>query len=151
MCSSPGRGGSGGEWRGGGSYLLDLLADDDGVVPADLLRAHLPVVERAVVLVAVPVHRAEEAAASALEPRQADLLATRGAPVLLLLAVAAVILAVLVLVVGRTGARAVRTPCLIHLQHGETSVFAAARTCPTPVTRDDASRGPAGPFPATRY
>lgn len=63
------------EWRmrrcgsGRGSYLVYLLADDDGVVAADLLRAELSVVERALVLVAVPVHGAEQPAASTLEPR----------------------------------------------------------------------------------
>lgn len=45
-----------------------LLRDHDGVVAADLLRAELPVVERALVLVRVPVHRAEQPAAAALEP-----------------------------------------------------------------------------------
>lgn len=50
------------------SYLVYLLGDDDGVVAADLLRAELPVVERALVLVTVPVHGAEQPAASALEP-----------------------------------------------------------------------------------
>lgn len=51
-----------------GSYLVYLLGDDDGVVAADLLRAELPVVERALVLVAVPVHGAEQPSAAALEP-----------------------------------------------------------------------------------
>lgn len=50
------------------SYLVYLLRDDDGVVAADLLRAELPVVERALVLVAVPVHGAEQPSAAALEP-----------------------------------------------------------------------------------
>lgn len=52
-------------WRG--SDFLDLLADDHWIVAPNLLRAHLPVVEAAVVLVAVPVHGAEQTAASALE------------------------------------------------------------------------------------
>lgn len=86
-----------------GSYLLYLLADDHWVVSTDLLRAHLPVVERTLVLVAVPVHRAVEAPASALEPRQADLLTTRGAPVLLFLAVSAVIFPIVILLIRGSG------------------------------------------------
>lgn len=51
-----------------GSYLVDLLRHHDGVVAPDLLRAQLSVVERAFVLVAVPVHGAEQSSAAALEP-----------------------------------------------------------------------------------
>ena len=52
---------------GASSNLVDLLADDDGVVFADLLLAVHAVVERAVVLVAVAVRRAEEPVAAARE------------------------------------------------------------------------------------
>lgn len=55
-------------WRGGSSDLLDLLPDHNGVVAANLLCPELPVVKRAVVLVRVPVHWAEQAPTSALEP-----------------------------------------------------------------------------------
>lgn len=80
-----GRGGG-----GGGSYLVYLLGNDDGVVAADLLRAQLPVVEGALVLVAVPVHRAEQAPAAALETCESNLLAANCASVLLLLVLAGV-------------------------------------------------------------
>lgn len=73
------------------SYLVYLLGDDDGVVAADLLRAELPVVERALVLVAVPVHRAEQPPAAALEPCESNLLAAYCAPVLFLLVLARVL------------------------------------------------------------
>lgn len=53
---------------GAGSYFVYLLRHDDGVVAAYLLRAELPVVERALVLVAVSVHRTEQTPAAALEP-----------------------------------------------------------------------------------
>ncbi len=47
--------------------LFDFLALDDWIVLPDLLGSVGPVVERAVVLVTVAVHCAEEAAASAAE------------------------------------------------------------------------------------
>lgn len=42
-----------------GSYLVNLLRDDNGVVATDLLRAELPIVKRTLVLVAVSMHCAE--------------------------------------------------------------------------------------------
>lgn len=86
-----------------GSYLVYLLRHHDGVVAPDLLRAQLPVVERAVVLVAVPVHGAEQPAAAALEPCKSNLLAADGASVLLFLVLAGV-LVVRVRVGRRAGA-----------------------------------------------
>lgn len=50
-----------------GSYLVYLLRDDDWIVASDLLRAELPVVERALVLVAVSMNGAEQTSAAALE------------------------------------------------------------------------------------
>lgn len=47
--------------------LLDLLAHHHRIVAPNLLGTVFPVVEAALVLVAVPVHGAEQAAASALE------------------------------------------------------------------------------------
>lgn len=47
--------------------LLDFLAHHHRIVAPNLLGTVFPVVERALVLVAVPVHGAEQAAASALE------------------------------------------------------------------------------------
>lgn len=96
-----------------GSYLVDLLRDDDGVVAPDLLRAQLPVVERALVLVAVPVHRAEQTAAAALEPCESNLLAANCAPILFLFVFAGV------LVVGvcvRRGTRAARACSALFFQ-----------------------------------
>lgn len=61
------RGGGRGRSTGALSYLLDLLADHHGVVSTDFLRAHLPVVEGTVVLVAVSVHGAVKAPAATLE------------------------------------------------------------------------------------
>ena len=50
------------------SYLLDLLALDDRVVPPYLLRPVLAVVEGAAVLVAVAMHGAEKALTPTREP-----------------------------------------------------------------------------------
>lgn len=61
------RGGGRGRSTGTLSYLLDLLADHNGVVSTDLLRAHLSVVEGTVVLVTVSVYGTVEAPAAALE------------------------------------------------------------------------------------
>lgn len=61
-------------WRG--SNFLDLLSDDNGVVASYLLRPHLPVVERAVVLVAVSVHGAEQPTTTALKSCKINYLVT---------------------------------------------------------------------------
>ena len=67
--------------------LVDLLPHNFGVVAANFLGAHLSVIERALVFVAVPMGAAEQPPATAHDARQADLLAAHGAAVLLLLVV----------------------------------------------------------------
>lgn len=52
--------------------LRDLLANDDWVILADLVLRHFFVVERAIVHVRIAVDRAEETAASTLEPCDAQ-------------------------------------------------------------------------------
>ena len=54
----------------GSSNLVDLLADDDGVVFADLLLSVHAVVERAAVFVAVAVQRTEQTVTPARETCQ---------------------------------------------------------------------------------
>jgi len=67
--------------------FCNFLRDDDRVALANLLSSHCLVVEVALVLIAISVYRAEETAATAGEPSQADLLLTGRTAILLLLAV----------------------------------------------------------------
>lgn len=62
------RGGRGEGPLASASYLLDLLALDDRIVPPYLLRPVLAVVKGAAVLVAVAMHGAEETLTPAREP-----------------------------------------------------------------------------------
>lgn len=63
--------------------LLNLLADHHRIVAPNLLRTQLPIVERALVLVGIPVDGAEQTAAPTLEACESDLLAAHATPVLL--------------------------------------------------------------------
>lgn len=65
---------------GGGSYLVELICLHDGVSPGDGLSAGGLEVERAAVLLRVPVRPAEHLPASAPETRQPNPLPARRAP-----------------------------------------------------------------------
>lgn len=57
--------------------LLDLFADDDRIILADLILAQLFVVELAVVFVGIAMLPAEQASASAVEASETDFSTTR--------------------------------------------------------------------------